>query len=126
MFPDMQKGQSATLAAIAAERSALIKRIKLMKLNSCCSTSDKGSAMDNYYQTRVAQGADNASIRAEMVEIASTFDTKAEVDSFLDSTFGPNGQTFRSQYPKETQDIMEGFYKLKQSAANNKARQRQQ
>ena len=79
--------------------------------------------MDNYYQTRVAQVADNASIRAEMVEIASTFDTKAEVDSFLDHS--DLMVRHSSQYPKETQDIMEGFYKLKQSAANNKARQRQ-
>ena len=126
LFPGMQQGQTATVAALSAERQNLLaaNRLDEAKQNLFASTN-KGEGMLEYRDTRRADGTPEATIRAEIVDIAGKSRTKAELDSYLDQPYGPNGQTFRQQYPREAQEAVENFYTLKQSAANNNKRQRQ-
>jgi archaellum component FlaC len=125
LFPGMQKGQASTLAALSAERQKLLKanRLDEAKQNLFAATN-KGEAMLQYRDVRRADGVPESTIRSEIVDIAGRSNTKAELDSFLDQQYGPNGQTFRQQYPKEAQEATEAFYNLRQSEASNNARQR--
>jgi hypothetical protein len=126
LFPGMQKGQTAVLASITAERNKTIKANQLDEAKTnLLSATDKGPAMLQYRDMRIGQNATDSQIRSELVAISSQFKTKAELDSFLDSPYGPNGKTFREQYPKEAQEATDGFFTLQGAIASNNAKARQ-
>ena len=123
MFPGMVKGQTATMASISAERQKVIEaNQKDEAKQGLLHSADKGPAMQQYRDTRRAQGATESVIRSEMAEIAGQFSTQAQLDSFLDSAYGPNGKSFREQYPKEAQEATDSFYSLKKNIATNEAK----
>ena len=123
MFPGMIKGQTATMASISSQRQKVIEaNQKDEAAQALLHSADKGPAMLQYRDTRRAQNATDSVIRAEMVAIAGQFNTQAQLDSFLDSPYGPNGKSFRKQYPKEAQEAEQSFDALKRGIATNEAR----
>ena len=125
MFPGMRKGMAATTAKYAAKSAELVKANRLDAAKQAFFTSsDKGAAMQNFRAELTAMGYSEAEIRGEMVKIAGTFSNKSQLDAFLDSQYGPNGKTFREQYPREAQEATDSFYRLKNAEANNNAKER--
>ena len=126
LFPGMQKGMASTVAGYAAENA---KRIKANRIDSAkqqfLTAGDKGAAMQNLRSTLILEGKTEPQIRAEMVTMAGQFQSRAQLDSFLDAPYGPNGKSFREQYPQDAQEAINSFNTLKTSQASNTAKERE-
>ena len=125
LFPGMQRGMASTVATYTAENNKrlLANRFDTVKQQFLMS-EDKTSAMQTMRSELTAMGYTEAQIRSEMVGMAGQFQSRSQLDSFLDAPYGPNGKSFREQYPKEAQEAVDGFNSLKTSQATNAAAER--
>jgi len=122
LFPGMQRGMSSAVASAAAANA---KRIQANRLDAASQeflmSTDKGTSMQNYRSELTAMGYTESEIRANMVTMAAQFQSRSQLNSFLDAPYGPNGKSFREQYPAQAQEAVNNFNTLKTSQANNNA-----
>ena len=103
LFPSMQQGQSATMAALSAERQKLIKANQLDEAGVLFRNNVTAEGAQQFRNTLLAQGFSNAQIRAKMLENASTV---AQVEAIGAIEFGGNGKTFAENYATDYNEAL--------------------
>ena len=125
MYPSMQRGMSSTVNKYAAANAERIRANRIDEAKtSFLDSPDKFSAMQNLRQELISMGYTEADVRGEMVEMAGQFRSRSELDAFLDSPYGPNGKSFREQYPGDAQEAIKSFNDLKTGQATNNENER--
>ena len=126
LFPGMRQGM---VSASRSSAAANAKRIKANRIDAAqtqfLSAADVGESMQNFRRELTAMGHTEADIRSKMVEMAGQFQSRSQLDSFLNAQYGPNGKSFREQYPKEAQQAVNSFNSLKTSHATNASKERE-
>ena len=74
LFPGMRKGQTATMAALSAERNKLIKANQLDEAGVLFRSNVTAEGAQQFRNTLLAQGFSNAEIRQKMLENASSIE----------------------------------------------------
>ena len=103
LFPSMQKGQTATMAALSAERQKLIKANQLDEAGVLFRSNVTAEGAQQFRDTLLAQGYTNAEIRSHLMSNASSV---AEVEAIGAIEFGGNGKTFAENYAADYNEAL--------------------
>ena len=126
MFPGLKRGMTSTVNSYAAANAERIKANRLDAAEqSFMHSTNVAESMQQFRAELTAMGHTEAEIRGKMSNMASQFRSRNQLDTFLNTPYGPNGKTFREQYPQEAQDAISNFNSLKLSQANNGSKERE-
>ena len=92
---------------LSRESAAAAKRLQAAELDTAKTTLINAPNIENFnnlFEMLVRQGQSPGDARREAINKLIQSDNRLGIDSVFDSSFGPNGQKFRDQYPNEVKD----------------------